>query len=94
MENMTDLGKRFFQVHCADDRGKKPLRLRRDWIASFFESLPRMAMETCAGARQGPCSGGRQVVELVAETLTAAGRSGDRRSVRRLRGFAAWSAQG
>ena len=31
MENMIgfDLGKRFFQVHCADDQGKKPLRLRR-----------------------------------------------------------------
>ena len=56
MENISmvglDLGKRFFQVHCADDRGKKLLnrRLRRDQIVPFFESLPRVAMETCAGA--------------------------------------------
>ena len=54
MENMIgfDLGKRFFQVHCADDQGKKLLnrRLRRDQIVAFFGSLPRVAMETCAGA--------------------------------------------
>ena len=58
MENVSmigvDLGKRFFQVHCADDRGKKLLnrRLRRDQVVSFFESLPRcsVAIETCAGA--------------------------------------------
>ena len=54
LENMTgfDLGKRFFQMNCADDRGKKLLnrRLRRDQIVAFFESLPRVAMETCAGA--------------------------------------------
>ena len=49
MENMIGLGKRFFQVHCA--RGKKLLRLRRDQIVAFFESLPRVAMETCADAR-------------------------------------------
>ena len=49
-----DLGKRFFQVHGADERGAKTLnrRLRRDQVETFFEALPRcrVAMETCGGS--------------------------------------------
>ncbi len=49
-----DLGKRFFQVHGADERGAKILnrRLRRDQVEAFFEALPRcrVAMETCGGS--------------------------------------------
>ena len=49
-----DLGKRFFQVHGADERGAKILnrRLRRDQVETFFEALPRcrVAMETCGGS--------------------------------------------
>ena len=49
-----DLGKRFFQVHGADERGAKVLirRLRRDQVETFFGALPRcrVAMETCGGS--------------------------------------------
>ena len=43
MENMIglDLGKCFFQVHCADNRGKKLLRLRRDQIVPFRVAAAR-----------------------------------------------------
>ncbi len=49
-----DLGKRFFQVRCADERGTCMLnrKLRRDQVEAFFDRLPRclIAMETCGGA--------------------------------------------